>query len=247
MNGLTLLSKFLLNPVAAHSTHRFNLRFGQPVDFPVQDNLIISRDKPTHLRGLSIKLPPSVSLSSLNGPFTEMVRWDVEPDWMISALDIHYQCRTQGIANLSIPLPLMKSSLKDIRDSVLEFSCQEHEKHQIQITDGDREQLLTEYKADLTCHLIPFRSIRQQGYSRILLEPRKVSTRLNKPMVAILETFKDPVEQFLALNTDCQATSDIPFPNVRRVVSPCFRCGLLGASKIKRAEMDTVIILVITC
>jgi hypothetical protein len=245
-NGLTLLSKFLLDPVASHSVHSFSLRFGQPIDLPIQGNLVISRDKPTHLKGFSIKLPPLQPLSDFNTPFTDMVRWDVEPDWKVSELDIHYQCRTQGIANLSIPLPVMKTSLKNIRSSIREYECQAHEEHQGVISDCERQQLLAEYEADLSCHLVPYRSIRQQGYSRILLEPRKGFSQLNKPTVVILETFSDPVEQWLALNTECQATSDTPFPMVRRIISPCFRCGLLAASKVNRAILDTVVILVIT-
>lgn len=244
-NGLTLLSKFLLDPVAPNSAHSFSLRFGQPVDLPVHNSLVVSRDKPTHLKRFSIQLPPLQPLSKLDVPFTDLVRWDVEPDWKVSELDIHYQCRTQGIANISIPLPLMKTTLKGIRDSIHEQACQTPEKHHSYITDSERQQLVSSYNADLSCHLVPYRSIRQQGYSRILLEPRKGFSQLHKPTVIILETFSDPVEKWLALNTECQATVDTPFPVVRRIMSPCLKCGLAAAAKVNRAILDTVVILVI--
>ncbi|KAF2272909.1 uncharacterized protein EI97DRAFT_461529 [Westerdykella ornata] len=245
VNGLTLLSKFPQAPVNSRSPYTFHLRFGQPLDLPVQDNLIISRDKATRLKGKTIQMPPSDPEELLEPDCNDLVRWDVEPDWEDSELDIHYQCRTQGIRKLSVPLPLMKTSLKAMQDTICEHPCQDpisQHAHQL-----DRNAILARHEQSLSCHIVRYKSIRQQGYSRILLEPRKLLGCVNqKPTVVILETFSDPVEHWLALNTECQATSEIPFPNVRRIISDCLQCGLDAAGRIPRVMLDTVVILVVT-
>jgi hypothetical protein len=243
-NGLTLYSRFLLDPAGLYATHNFVLRFGQPLDLPVNGDLILSPPKPNQLKSLAVQLPPQTTFTTGTFEQSNMVRWDLQPDWEVSEQDIIYQCRMQGIVSLAVSLPTLKVSMHNIASTIQYRICQGLNKHQE--VDEDRHSILAEYEDRLSCFVLPYKSIRQEGYSKILLEPRRTITRLGKPAVVILEPFNDPVEHWMALNTQCQPTPDVPFPYVQRLMSPCLRCGLDAISNTTRVVLDTVVILVLT-
>ena len=116
-NGLTLISKALLNPTVDASTlHLYHVCFGRILELPVNSVDLIEGCSPQKRPARVLKYSPSTSrifdsVIQDEDVLAREVRWDAEPDWAVDFMKVCVCCRIDGLPRgIFNPLYLSRKS-----------------------------------------------------------------------------------------------------------------------------------------
>ena len=102
-NGLTMISKALIDPAVDASTlHLYYIRFGRILELPVSSMNLIEGCSPVKVPAHKSKYDPSKSRISYivlqsEDHLAKDVRWDAEPDWFADFTKVALCCRINGL------------------------------------------------------------------------------------------------------------------------------------------------------